>query len=50
LQIFWVADQLVRPEPYIPPDYLGMAALYAVAWCAAMVTLAAFLFERRDIV
>jgi hypothetical protein len=50
LQIFWVADQLVRPEPYIPPDYLGMAALYAVAWCGAMVTLAGFLFQRKDII
>jgi len=49
-QLFWVADQLIRPEPYIPLHYVGMAVLYAVVWCAAMVALAAFLFEKREIV
>jgi hypothetical protein len=49
-QLFWVADQLVRPEPYIPKHYVAMAAVYATLWCAAMVGFAAFLFERRDII
>ena len=49
-QLFWVADQLVRPAPYIPRSYVGMAAVYAALWCSAMVALASFLFERRDII
>ena len=49
-QLFWAADQLVRPDPYIPRSYVAMAAVYAVLWIAAMVALAAFLFERRDII
>ncbi len=49
-QTFWVADQLIRPEPYIPLHYVGTAALYAVGWCAGMVAFAAFLFEKRDII
>ncbi len=50
LQLFWVADQFVRPEPYIPLSYLGKAALYAGTWCAGMVALGSFLFERREII
>ena len=50
LQLFWVADQLVRPEPYIPKFYVVRAGAYAVLWCGAMVALAAFLFESRDII
>jgi hypothetical protein len=49
-QLFWVADQLERPDPYIPRQYVAMAAVYAALWCAAMVGFAAFLFERRDII
>lgn len=49
-QLFWAADQLERPDPYIPRQYVAMAAVYAVLWCAAMVGFAAFLFERRDII
>ena len=49
-QLFWVADQLIRPEPYIPIHYVGMAVLYAVSWCAAMVALGAFLFEKREVI
>jgi len=37
LQLFWAADQLLRPEPFIPLDYVWRAALYAGVWCAAMV-------------
>jgi len=50
LQFFWVADQLQRPEPFIPMDYVGRAALYAGAWCAALVAFGAFLFERRELI
>ena len=49
-QMFWVADQLIRPEPYVPMHYVGMAALYALVWCGAMVSLAAFLFEKRELI
>ena len=50
LQYFWVADQLMRPEPYIPLKYVGKSIIYAGAWCAAMVAFGAFLFERREII
>jgi len=49
-QSFWVADQLSRPQPAIPWSYVRRAALYASAWCAAMVAFAAFLFEKREII
>lgn len=50
LQYFWVADQLMRPQPYIPLSFVGKTALYAGTWCAAMMAFGAFLFERREII
>ena len=50
LQAFWSADQLMLPEPYIPWRYVGYAAAYAAAWCAAVVMFGAFLFERRELI
>jgi hypothetical protein len=50
LQYFWVADQLMRPQPYIPLSFVGKSALYAGTWCAAMMAFGAFLFERREII
>ncbi len=50
LYVFWVADQLMMEVPYIPLDYLASAALYAVAFSAAMVCFAGFLFERREVI
>jgi len=50
LEVFWVADQLMHEVPFIPPSYVAMGALYAVAFSCAMVVFAAFLFERREVV
>lgn len=50
LQLFWVADQLMRPDPIIPVGYVLKAAGYACAWCVAMVAFGAFLFGRREII
>ncbi len=50
LQAFWVADQLMSIEPYIPLSYVGMVAGYAVAFSAAMITLATYLFEQRELI
>jgi hypothetical protein len=50
LQAFWVADQLMLPEPYIPLGYVGISAAYAALWCGATVAFAAFLFERREVI
>jgi len=50
LQAFWVADQLMQPDPFIPFSYLGVMAGYATAFCGAMVSFAAFLFERRELI
>jgi len=49
LHVFWVADQLMTDVPYIPMRYVGLSALYAAGFCAAMVMFAAFLFERREV-
>ncbi len=49
LHVFWVGDQLMTEMPYIPLPYVGIAALYATGFCAAMVAFAAFLFERREV-
>ncbi len=50
IQLFWVGDQLMRPNPYVPVGYMVNAAIYAFLWCAAMVVFAAFLFEGRELV
>ncbi|MBS3764403.1 MAG: ABC transporter permease [Planctomycetes bacterium] len=49
-QLFWVADQLMRPDPIIPVSYVLKAGGYACVWCVAMVAFGAFLFERREII
>lgn len=50
LEVFWVGDQLMQEAPFVPPTYVVMAGAYAVAFTGAMVVLAAFLFERREVV
>jgi len=50
VHFFWVGDRLMQQFPYIPLDYVGVAALYALGYCAAMVALAAFLFQRREVI
>jgi len=49
LHVFWVGDQLLAEVPFIPMPYVWAAALYAAGFCGAMVALAAFLFERREV-
>ncbi len=50
MQFFWVANQLMQPEPYVPLSYVGMVFAYTVAYVAGMVALSAFLFERRELI
>ena len=50
MQAFWVANQLMQPEPYIPLSYVGTVLAYTVAYVCAMVALSAFLFERRELI
>jgi hypothetical protein len=50
LHVFWVGDQLMAAVPFVPLPYVATAAAYAVGFCAAMVALAAFLFERREVI
>ena len=50
LEVFWVGDQLMQEAPFVPPTYVAMAGGYALAFACAMVVLAAFLFERREVV
>ena len=33
----------------VPADYLGVAALYGIAYCTAAILLAFILFEDRDL-
>lgn len=49
LHLFWVGDALMSEAPFIPMPYVRTAAVYAVAYCGAMLALAAFLFERREV-
>ncbi len=49
LQLFWVGDQLMRPNPYISAGYVLRASLYGLIWTMAMVAFAAFLFEGREL-
>lgn len=48
LQIFWMSEALTR-ERDIPLMYLGIASGYASCYIIAMLFLAAFLFEKREI-
>ena len=50
MQSYWVANQLMQPEPYIPLSYVGIVAAYTTAYVCAMVALSAFLFERRELI
>ncbi len=50
LQVFWVGDKLMHEVPYIPWPYVRMAAAYAGGLCVTMVMLAAFLFEKREVI
>ena len=49
LEVFWVGDQLMAQVPLIPMRYVWTAGAYAAGFCASMVALAAFLFERREV-
>jgi hypothetical protein len=49
LYVFWVGDQLMAREPYIPFAYVGAAALYGLGHCVALLALAAYLFEGREV-
>ncbi len=48
LQTFWMSDALTREHP-IPFDYLFSASAYAILYVLAMLFLAAFLFQRREV-
>jgi len=50
LYVFWVGDQLMADVPYIPATYVVRAAIYAFAQCIALLALAAYLFEGREVV
>lgn len=46
----WFSMQgAVATDRFVPPDYLGFAALYAGAFSAAAILLAFILFEDRDL-
>jgi ABC-type transport system involved in multi-copper enzyme maturation permease subunit len=49
LHLFWVGDALMVEAPFVPMPYVKLAAIYAVAYCGAMLALATFLFERREV-
>ena len=50
MHVFWVGDKLMHEMPFIPLPYVGVAAAYAAGYCATMVAVAAFLFERREVI
>ena len=48
LQHFWLSEALEREE-YIAWPYVGHTVLYAGLYMAAMISLSAFLFARREV-
>ncbi len=48
LQTFWMSDALTR-EHHIPSVYILWASGYAACYVAAMLLLAAFLFQKREV-
>jgi hypothetical protein len=48
LQHHWMSDALTR-EVHIPWSYVGQATLYSILYIGAMLFVAAFLFERREV-
>lgn len=50
LQTFWISESFVEKNPVVPWQYIRMAATYALCYNAAMLALAAFFFEDRELV
>jgi ABC-type transport system involved in multi-copper enzyme maturation permease subunit len=48
LQTFWMSDALTREMP-IPFDYMLQATAYAGCYILAMLFVAAFMFEKREV-
>lgn len=48
LQTFWMSEALTREKP-IPDAYLAYAGGYAGCYIAAMLFVASFLFQKRDV-
>ncbi|HOX40416.1 MAG TPA: hypothetical protein PL033_20730 [Candidatus Brocadiia bacterium] len=49
-QAFWVSDQLIQPNAYIPLAYVREMGIYAAALIGALLCLGSFLFEERELV
>jgi hypothetical protein len=49
-QAFWVSEGFIEAHPLVPWSYVGRCALYALCFDAALVMLAALLFEERELV
>jgi ABC-type transport system involved in multi-copper enzyme maturation permease subunit len=48
LQFFWLLDAVTQNRP-IPPAYVIMVAIYAIAQIGAFLSLAVLLFQKRDV-
>ncbi len=48
MQLFWMSEALTREKP-IPNSYLLYSGGYAICYIVAMLFLASFLFQKRDV-
>ncbi|MFG0258690.1 MAG: ABC transporter permease [Phycisphaerales bacterium JB043] len=48
MQFFWLVDAITQAHT-IPPRYIGLVGLYAIAQIIAMLALATMLFQSRDV-
>jgi len=50
LQTFWISEGLLNVTPVVPWRYVRMAFSYSVCFNMALLALAAFFFEERELV
>ncbi len=48
IQFFWLVDAVTQVQP-IPPEHLGLVALYAVMQIGAFLCLGVILFQKREV-
>ena len=48
LQVFWISDAIYEGSP-IPGSYIGITAIYAIAYTTGILMFAIALFQRRQV-
>ena len=48
LQFYWLLDAVNQNQP-VPPEHIGLVALYSITQVSVFLSLAVVLFQRRDV-